>query len=127
MQHIFHIDTDADGHPFGLEQALGTDPFLADPNNPRNLIAPTFNDAAQPELAFGISEDAATGTIWILERTTDLVTFEEIYRFDGTTHLSVDGLPIDITTTESGVIITDQSPPSGSAFYRFRAIFVAPQ
>ena len=30
-----------------------------------------------------VDPDAAPGTVWILKRSTDLVTFDEIFRYDG--------------------------------------------
>jgi hypothetical protein len=126
LGRVFDVDNDGDGNPWGIEQALGTDPFVFDPKDARNLIAPTFNPEGQPVLGFGIAENAIPGTRWILERTTDLMTFEEIYRYDGVTHLGYDEIPIDIKITNTGVKITDQDAPTSVAFYRFRAVLVDP-
>ncbi|YCM45735.1 choice-of-anchor Q domain-containing protein [Verrucomicrobiaceae bacterium 227] len=124
---LLDTDIDRDGNSYLVERALGTDPFRNDPNDPRNLLRPQFNPEGQPTLSFGIADNALPGTIWTLERSTDLVTFEEIYRFDGTDRFTIDGLPIDIADTETGVTITDEAPPAGSSYYRIRVSFEAPE
>jgi hypothetical protein len=122
----FDSDDDGDGNAYGVEQALGTDPDVSDPANPRNLTVPVFNATGQPMLSFGIAANAAPGTLWILERSTNLGAFVEIYRFDGTTHFDFPGTPINIQSTATGVTITDQAPPAGKAFYRFKTYLAAP-
>lgn len=118
---VFDVDYDKDGNILGIESALGTDPFTSDQNHPDNLGAPIFNGAAQPVLTFGLGEDAHPDTTWILERSTDLVTFEEIYAFDGTSDFASEGLPIEVNRTAERITITDQAPPVKGAYYRFRA------
>jgi hypothetical protein len=127
LNFVFDTDTDRDGNSFGIEQALGTDPYVSDPGNARNLTRPTFNTEGQPMLGFGIADAAARGTFWILERTTDLIAFQEIYRFDGTTHTLFEEFPTEFETTETGVIVTDQNPPIDGAFYRFRSTLSEPE
>jgi hypothetical protein len=123
---IFNTDDDGDGNVYGIEQALGTNPNFPDPANPLNLAPPTFNLSGQPMLGFGISSTAAPGTQWILERSTSLTAFEEIYRFDGTNHIDYIGIPINIQITPTGVVITDQAPPDGAVFYRFKTYLESP-
>ncbi|YCM45737.1 CSLREA domain-containing protein [Verrucomicrobiaceae bacterium 227] len=120
---LLDTDIDHDGNSYLVERALGTDPFRNDPNNPSNLFRPQFNPEGQPTLSFGIADDALPGTIWVLERSTDLVTFEEIYTFDGTTDFAIEGIPIKFARTSTNVSITDEAPPARGTYYRFRAIF----
>ncbi|YCM45729.1 choice-of-anchor Q domain-containing protein [Verrucomicrobiaceae bacterium 227] len=121
LSRIFDIDNDHDGNSFGIEQALGTDPFSPDQNHPNNLDAPTVNGNAQPVLNFGLGEDAHPDTLWILERSTDLVTFEQIYSFDGTADFAIEGIPIEVNRTAERVTITDEAPPAKGAYYRFKS------
>lgn len=111
---FWDLDWDGDGNPFGIEFACGTNPFSADLDHADNLSAPVFNVGGFPELSFGINIDAKPYTIWILKRSTDLVTdtFTAVYTFDG---------PSDITS-DASIVIEDQSPPEGGkAFYRLEA------
>ncbi|MEM9280793.1 MAG: choice-of-anchor Q domain-containing protein [Verrucomicrobiota bacterium] len=120
---IWLSDIDNDGNPFGVEQALGTDPSVSDRDNSLNLdlTDPAFNADGQPVVSFGIANDAVTGTLWILERSTDLKNFDEIYRFDGTTEFVNQQFPVAVETTANGVEITDLDPPLTRGYYRFRA------
>ncbi len=120
LPRVLPLDHDGDGSSFQIEKAVGTNPFVADPNDPRLLQRPVFNAEGQAVLSFGIAETALPGTRWILERTTDLLTFEAIHRFDGTEHLTYEGRPVTITETDFGVSVIDEAPPTGRVFYRLR-------
>ncbi len=121
LARFWKLDFDFDASPYGAEQALGTDPLVADSSNPRNLVVPFFNATGHAVLNFGIGA-AAPGTRWILKRSSDLSTggFQEIYRFDGNADTAAPG--IGFFRTATGVTITDENPPAGSSFYRFEAI-----
>jgi parallel beta-helix repeat protein len=114
----WNFDQDGDGSSYGIEMALGTNHLLPDAANTRNLRAPVFNASGQPVLSFGIGFPAQ-GTRWILRRSTDLLTFTEIYRFNGITHTAARG--ITYLRTATGVTITDTTAPPTGAFYRFDA------
>lgn len=119
LVHFWNLDSDGDGSPFGTEQALGTDPAVADPTHTRNLTAPALDASGHAVLSFGIGT-AAPGTRWILRRSTDLLTFAEIYRYDGTKDSAAPG--ITFLRTSTGVTITDENPLPGSGFYRFESL-----
>ena len=105
IPNIFDIDQDGDGNTFGVEFALGTDPFTPDASNPANL---RFN--LQPdgdaELNHGYNPDAVGIARWILERSPDLKTWTEIE---------------NSTDPGSAVTLTDTPPSNIRTFYRFRA------
>jgi CSLREA domain-containing protein len=122
LRRVLPLDHDGDGSSYQIEKAVGTNPFVADPHDPRFLQRPTFNADGQAVLSFGISETALTGTRWVLERTTDLRTFEAIHRFDGTEHHAYEGRPVTITQTDTGVSVVDEAPPAGRVFYRLRIV-----
>ncbi len=112
------LDSDGDGSPYGTEQALGTDAAVADSTHTRNLAAPVLTSSGHAVVRFGIGA-AAPGTHWILSRSSDLLTFAEIYRYSGTKDTSV--LGVTFLRTATGVTVTDTNPPPGGAFYRFEA------
>jgi hypothetical protein len=118
LTRFWKLDFDGDGSPYGTEQALGTDSVVADSANSRHLTAPAFNASGHAVLSFGIAP-AAPGTRWILRRSTDLLTFSEIYRYDGTTDTAAPG--ITFVRTATGVTVTDENSSAGGAFYRFEA------
>lgn len=105
---IWEIDHDGDGHPFGVEFALGTAPFLSDPNNPSNL-ALTFDAGHQPILKFGFNSAAIGTAIWILERSPDLTQshWTELSR--------------NIDPRDPATILDPIDPTAPRQFYRFRA------
>jgi hypothetical protein len=112
-------EDDGDASPYGTEQALGTDPLISDPSSFRNITAPALNASGHAVLSFGIGS-AAPGTRWILSRSTDLLGFAEIYRFDGSADTAVPG--VTFLRTATGVTVTDTNPPPGATFYRFEAL-----
>jgi hypothetical protein len=91
LVQFWKLDFDGDSSPFGTEQALGTDPLVSDPANSRNITAPILNASGHPVLSFGIGA-AAPGTSWVLCRSTDLLLFTEIYRYDGSTDTAAPGV-----------------------------------
>jgi predicted outer membrane repeat protein len=122
LARFWNRDFDGDGLPYGVEQALGTDNFAADPANSRNLAPPVFDASGHTILSFGLASAALQGTRWILSRSLDLTSgsFAEIYRFDGITDTVSPG--VDYIRSASRVTIADSNPPPGSAFYRFEAV-----
>jgi len=77
------------------------------------LTTPIINGDAHPALASDLNAAARPDTTWILERSTDLVTCEEIYPFEG--------IPMSIDRTDTRVTITDEATPADRAYNRFRA------
>ena len=123
LTRFWKLDLDADGSPYGVEQALGTDNFTADLANPRNLTAPAIDGSGHAVLSFGITSGAAAGTRWILRRSPDFSagSFAEIYRFDG---LNADSPALGITfvRTATSVTVTDSISASGTGLYRLEAV-----
>ena len=74
----WNIDEDGDGNSFGVEFALGTDPFLPDPSDPANLEI-TLGLDEQPLLRFGYNPDAVGYATWSIQRSSDLDSWEEIF------------------------------------------------
>jgi predicted outer membrane repeat protein len=118
---FWKLDFDGDGFPYGVEQALGTDNFVPDPGNSRNLTAPTFDSSGHVTLRFGKTGSAA-GTRWVLKRSPDLnsANFVEIYRYSLSSETMAPGISCE--RPGSTFIITDANPPPGQAFYRFEAV-----
>lgn len=118
---LWNQDTDGDGSPYGVEYALGTNTAVSDRGNSRNLTTPTINGSGHAVLSFGLNSAAVSATRWILQRSSDLSpgSFTEVYRFDGTTDTNASG--ITVVRTANSVTVTDADPPSGKAFYRFKA------
>ena len=121
LARFWKLDMDGDGAAYGVEQALGTDPFVADPTNVRRLTTPGFDAAGHAVLSFGIAP-AVPGTRWRLTRSFDLSagSFVEIYRTDGVADSSISGVTFVRTATR--VTVTDGNPLAGRAFYRFEAV-----
>ena len=118
---FWKLDMDGDGSSYGVEQALGTDNFMADLANARNLTVPVIDASGHAVLSFGITSGAADGTRWIVRRSNDLLTFSEIYRYDGVTDTAIAG--ITFLRTASNVTVTDTASLPGAAFYSFEALF----
>ncbi len=105
---IWGIDHDGDGNTFGVELALGTDPFLSDPSDPANLTL-TFDTGGQPILKFGFNSAAVGTAIWILESSPDLTQ-------NSWTELSRNNDPEEASSIPG--------PTALRHFYRFRAELV---
>ncbi|MDF1714780.1 MAG: choice-of-anchor Q domain-containing protein [Akkermansiaceae bacterium] len=119
---VWDIDHDGDGISFGVEHALGTDPFVSDAGDSANLCL-RFNANGQAVLEFGYNTGAIEATQWILERSSDLApdSWEQVYFSEdpdngGTTEFDI------LINAAISVELTDitVSNPSG-VFYRFRA------
>ena len=105
--------------------ALGTNPAVADSNDSKNLCAPTFNEDGNPVLAFGRNLSAPEGITWVVKRSTDLVSFEIIFRFDGENIIdNENGNSAEITN--NFLRVTDDDSPQPKAFYLFEAEFSPP-
>lgn len=117
----FGLDDDGDGNPNGLEVALGTNPGFADLENPLNLMAPSIQENGSSLISFGYNQEAPIGTVWVLRRSNDLVTFEEIFRIDRDgSATQEDGDLFEIS--EGQLFITDTDPEPSKAFYQFEAL-----
>lgn len=129
---LYPSDGDLDGIPYGLELALGTDPLVAEFNNPRHLLA-SFSANGSHILQFGKSNTLPAATHIRVMRSTTLLegSFAEVASFNTTTST--------FTTNEAGDTFTEQGPPTdlrfefldssapfGEVFYRLEADPIAP-
>ena len=126
---FWKADHDGDGNPYGLEHAIGTNPFGSDAGSPLNPSGALTPDGTM-EINFGINAEAAPRTIWILKRSLDMETFDEIYRLDGPANMEhlQPGIQSKLIPpfNPSSIRITDENPPSPRVFYRLDTFFVAP-
>jgi hypothetical protein len=114
-------DWDTDGSRFGLEHALGTDPLHSDIHNVRNLTAPIIDGLGRPQVTFGVNAAFIPGTQWILTRSTNLLTFTEIFRFDGTAY-TFNSTQAAVVDNGTSITVIDRLPPVGKGFYRLEAL-----
>ncbi|MGJ8724775.1 MAG: choice-of-anchor Q domain-containing protein [Roseibacillus sp.] len=126
---IWLTDLDNDGSPFGIEFTLGTDPAVADPDHFRNLQF-EFANNDHPTLEFGYNFEAAGEAISIIERSTNLEVWVEIFRSanpdDGPDFIAP-GVDTFINAGTSIVIFDNNispSPATPKIFYRFQADLV---
>ncbi len=111
---LWETDHDGDGSPFAIEFALGTDPFVADPEHLANP-ALSFNATGHPVYSFGYNLAAVGLLEWQVQRSTDLQDWGSQPVF-----FSLDpGNPIDL--------VDDQNPNNQKAFYRFGVAPVQPE
>ena len=76
----FHFDTDfdGDGTSFGNEFALGTGLFVSDADNPKNPTL-SFEPNGNATIDFGVNPDANGSVVWIIERSTNLETWTDVF------------------------------------------------
>jgi hypothetical protein len=121
MADLWQSDTDGDGATFGIEYALGTDPFTPDVAAPGRLKVSL--DPAK-EITFGRNPAAIPNTEWILKRSLDLQpgSFTEIFRFHGPTGISTATGVTGTMDDSGGFTITDPTT-ADRAFYRIETRF----
>lgn len=100
-------DDDGDGLPYGVEQAIGTNPDVADAGGPLELMS-TLDNTGDPIFQFGHHPLPHPGTHWVLKRSTDMVNFTEILRYGE----SNSGIP---TSEGSFAFATD--PATGITYF----------
>jgi hypothetical protein len=115
---IWSYDTDGDGKSFGLEHALGSDPQTPDPNQHGSPDI-DLDEAGNPRITFGRNPDAIEATLWVIKRSTDLKSFVEIFRYDGSAPVALPN--IDSSILHSSIQITDRDPPAGRTYYIFES------
>ena len=120
MDASFTGNADEDPSANGTEYALGTGVLISDPASPHNPEVIT-NGSGEIEITFGFNPIAAVDTRWIIERSTDLENFTEIYRYDGPTSTSTSVAGISAVVGATSITVTDTNPPSPNVFYRFGA------
>ncbi|MDF3130950.1 choice-of-anchor Q domain-containing protein [Kiritimatiellaeota bacterium B1221] len=112
---VWNTDGDEDGMAYGMEQAIGSDPVVADAEDAEGRLMFEGQD-----VRFGVSPAAHTLTRWVLERSTDLTqenSFSPVYTFDDF-NLMIDE---DFTASTVGDLreITDMSGDN-EAFFRLK-------
>ena len=125
LDRSFAGDTDADGIPNGAEYVNGSNPNAAEPGSIRPLAISFVTDGL---VAMDVALENTEGVTMVIERSTDLATFEEVYRnnFDtdavtatgGFAGIRSDSTIIDGSTTIRVVELADEVRPAGKAFYR---------
>lgn len=115
LVEIFERDIDQDGTVVGVELAIGTNPFVADAGDPRNLRISSFGSGNSPEFTFGVDDGEQQNIILRLMRSTDLINFD-----------------VEVFSNESSdftipFLFSDPTPPAGRVFYRLEAERRPPQ
>lgn len=123
---LWPTDFDGDGSPLGVEIALGTDPLLSDPGSDRRLAPPALDAGGISTLTFGWDSSAPFGTQWIISRSTDLITFDPIFRYDGDAVVLGSDTDTHFDITDGFISYGDTEAPTGKAFYRFEAEYLPP-
>ena len=124
---IWLTDQDEDGSPWGLEQAIGTDPAVADSENSLNISTPFINPTGAVTFLFGHNPDALAGTTLSLTRSQSWAReeFTTLFSsaFDGIFQISEFGDQANFTNGDTSIDFLDDSPPSLKAFYRLEATY----
>ena len=120
---LWNTDSDNDGVALGVEQALGMNPDLAD-SNAAAMPTLTISPSGRTTFRFGKNPAAHPRTIWIVKRSTDLKTFEEIFRYDGNADSPAPG--VAFIHGGSSISVIDTNPPGEEVFYRFEAELADP-
>lgn len=124
---IWLTDQDGDGSPWGLEQAIGTNPILADTCDPLNLTSLVVNPTGAITVLFGHNPNAIEGTTLSLARSQTLTPedFTTLFSssFDGLFQISEFGDQVNFTNGGTTISFLDDSPPSPKAFYLLEATY----
>ena len=120
LDATFTGDADEDNTPNGFEYALGTDVLTSDTDSPENP-AMISNPVGGIEITFGLNPLAAVDTRWVVMRSTDMVNFTEIYRYDGPTASGLMGVGVSAVVGDTSITVTDTNPPFPRAFYKIGA------
>ena len=113
-------DAEDDGSPNGGEYALGTSVMISDPDSVRTPTA-IENASGHVEITFGFNPDAAVDTAWVLKRSTNMVDFDEIYRYDGPTSMETLTPGVSAVLAADTFTVTDTNAFSDRVFYQFVA------
>ena len=125
LELAWATDNDNDGAEFGLEFALGTDPSIA---NSQSDFLPfiNFNDNGEPTVETNFNDNAIGAISWIIESSSDLQIWNEIYSSSNPLDNNATNLEVDTDQSVSnGVItLTDEREDTANApnlFYRLGA------
>lgn len=115
------VNSDGDGIPFGVKDALGLTPGIANAGSSRLLSAPLVQDSGALQLSFMVNPSPVMPLRIILERASTLnpQDFQEIYRYNP---VSLHNEPNGIEETRDGetILLHDTTPPVNQAFYRLK-------
>ena len=115
----FEGDLDNDGDNNGFEFGVNSDVATPDSDSLRKPHLVTYANGSA-DIVFGF-RPGNSNLIWIVERSPNLVRFDEIYRFDDG---NVTQAPDVIGTVDSAdptkITVFDLHPPSPRSFYQVR-------
>ena len=121
LARFWDTDWDSDGSVYGVEQAVGTDPFSSDRSSARNLRI--VMSGGDPILTFGIETSARPHSRWVVKRSADLLNFaEQIYSFDGPTSTNTTATGIFQGSSGPLLLLRDQAPNPPKMFYRLEVL-----
>jgi hypothetical protein len=119
VARFWPTDWDEDGNPFGVELALGLNPFAADAGGAGTPVA--YPPLAGNGIEFGFNRRATNYTVWVVKRALDLGvsnSFVEIFRLDGPTGNTRQTNDLTVTLAPDCIrIIDDRAPRPAAAFY----------
>ena len=121
---FWNDDSDGDGIASGIEFALGSDQFLGQNSTGRDFDF-SLNEDGIPQIKFGVNPSAVGNTHWIIERSSELATWEEVYRSTNPGQLS-DTTLIELPLADSTITLMD-SKGNTPAYYRFTASITSPE
>ena len=122
-------DLDGDGRAYGLEVAIGSDPFTPSGTGHYGLAM-----TSPGALTFGTNRDSFSGTSLRLMRSSNLAagSFVEIGKVVNGTTVSTNEtgddavLWLDLFKNYVYTAFTDANPPSPKAFYRLQSDYTPP-
>lgn len=115
------VNSDGDGIPFGVKDALGLTPGIANAGSSRLLSAPLVQDSGALQLSFMVNPSPLLPLKIILERASTLnpADFQEIYRYNPNSHHN-ESNGIEETRDGETILLNDTTPPVNQAFYRLK-------
>ena len=120
LPYLLVVNSDGDGIPFGVKDALGLPPGIANAERYRLLNPRGLNGSGDIELSFTVNPSPVMPLEIILERSSTLrpEDFEEIYRYDPLNREKFNG--IRETRLGEFIFLRDQTAPSEQVFYRLK-------
>ncbi|WOO42832.1 right-handed parallel beta-helix repeat-containing protein [Rubellicoccus peritrichatus] len=121
QEHFWETNWDHDAFPYGAEIAQQGDPFVADDGGPGRLrFENSVGGAGTPRMVIEI-DPLLANVHWVLKRSDDMIEFDEVFRFDGTTGSAS---AVSFERIADVFYITDPDPLLPAFFYRFEAELV---
>ncbi|MFT4546778.1 MAG: hypothetical protein ACI8XO_003344 [Verrucomicrobiales bacterium] len=125
LASVWRLDFDGDHKSFGVEHLLGTAAFTFDAGHGHDLTPPTIAPDGSARVSFGRNPEAVAGSVWILKRSTDLVTYQELFRYDATDGFSgPQATDASISNDDTLINFRDEDPPTPRVMYRLEALLM---